>query len=357
MNLSERLKKSQTQPKSKKRTAPLWEGPDGNGDQGGITYSLLCRFLNCRERFRIQVVEGLRVRERFSAPMEYGNMWHVCEEHFAAGQGRIWANRLQEHCTELMQRFPLDREEIAHWHSLCQIQFPMYVEHWNRHPDVQKRTPLLQEHVFDVLYKLPSGRTVRLRGKFDSVDLIGNGIWLQENKTKSRIEPEKIKRQLSYDLQTMMYIIALGLYQKNLGIKDGSGFPIATPIKGVRYNVVRRSSHKYADSFQKKLMEDRDAKRMNEWFDRWEVAISAQDIARFKRECFNPILEQLWDWWEWVSKTSPGVWEGRSIHWRHPFGVYNVLDEGGSTDLDYYLETGSTIGLEVSDQLFRELQG
>jgi hypothetical protein len=44
------------------------------------------------------------------------------------------------------------------------------------------------------------------------------------------------------------------------------------------------------------------------------------------------------------------------VHWRHPFGVYDALNEGGSSDLDEYLETGSTVGLERASTLFPELE-
>ena len=68
---------------------------------------------------------------------------------------------------------------------------------------------MLQEQVCDVPYNLPSGRVVRLRGKFDSVDLIDGGIYLQENKTKGDIDKIQVERQLSFDLQTLMYSVAL----------------------------------------------------------------------------------------------------------------------------------------------------
>jgi hypothetical protein len=75
-------------------------------------------------------------------------------------------------------------------------------------------------------------------------------------------------------------------------------------------------------------------------------------------------LEQLCDWWEWV-KDNPDPWEkgiisGKAacggIHWRTPYGFYNVLAEGGSTELDEYLASGSELGLERTSKLFRELE-
>jgi hypothetical protein len=92
---------------------------------------------------------------------------------------------------------------------------------------------------------------------------------------------------------------------------------------------------------------------------RWKVEVSPQDVARFRRECLDPVLEQLCWWWESVTGQFHPQEYGRCppLHWRHPFGVYNVLDEGGSSDLDEYLHSGSTAGLTRADTLFPELGG
>ena len=53
---------------------PLWEGPAGTGPNGGITFSLLSRFLVCRERFRVHAVLGLRPADDFNHRLEFGSM-------------------------------------------------------------------------------------------------------------------------------------------------------------------------------------------------------------------------------------------------------------------------------------------
>jgi hypothetical protein len=338
----------------KPRVGPLWKGPESDDPvNGGITFSNLSRFLCCRERFRVLMVEGLKPKDEFKATIEYGQMWHACEEALAGK--KPWEAALKEYCTKLALKYPMSRADIDHWGGMCLKQFPLYVKHWAAHPDVKDRTPLMQEEVFNVRYTLPSGRVVRLRGKFDSVDLIGKGkeagVYIQENKTKSQIDDRKIKRQLSFDLQTMIYIVALSTKHGEMG------WAAKGPISGVRYNVVRRSSHKSVESFEKKITEDMADGRVSEWFARWKVEITPADVKKFRRECFDNNLEQLCDWWEWISSEA-GLKDpfANSIHWRHPFGVYNVLDEGGSSDLDEYLETGSVLGLKRVDELFPELK-
>ena len=148
------------------RKEPLWKGPDVDG----ITNSLLSKFLVDRERFRLYVVEGLKEPEAFSHKLEYGNMVHCCEE--ATAGNKPWSPALIAFAKGLVKRFPEQGKEIDKWYNVCKIQYPIYIKHWKANPDVKQRIPLFQEKVFDVPYKLPSGRTVILKGKFDSVDRI-----------------------------------------------------------------------------------------------------------------------------------------------------------------------------------------
>lgn len=363
----------------KKKAGPVWNGPE----ESGITQSLLSRFLCCRERFRILVVEGLKTADGFNHRLEYGNLWHVCEEALAGSEP--WEVKLVEYCQSLLRKYPMDQEQVDKWFNVCRIQFPVYVDFWAKHPDVLKRTPLLEEQAFAIPYTLPSGRVVKLRGKFDSVDLVesprGNGIWLQENKTKGEIIEQQIRRQLLFDLQTMIYIIALHHYYE---WDEQAEFPANTPILGVRYNVIRRPLSGGSGSIVQKKDETKEqfynrlktyidgtavktaGKNKGDpvpgpdyWFMRWNVLITEQDIARFKRESLDPILEQLCDWWQMVSSHndpfSPSNNKQSHLHFRMPYGVYNPLLEGNASELDEYLASGSEAALERTTDLFPEL--
>lgn len=376
------------------KRVPLWNGPE----KDGVTYSLLVRFLACRERFRILVVEGLRPADSFNPRIEFGQMWHAMEEAHAGWEpGRAvtgWPESLGKYAQDLYRRYPTQREAVEDWYGIARVMFPLYVQHWRKHEDAKHRTPILQEQTFSVPYRLPSGRTVKLRGKWDSVDLVGKGkdagIYLQENKTKGDIDEQQIKRQLSFDLQTMLYLVALGHNSSSQFLMDSARFQLVDlkgkptveiPIKGVRYNVIRRprqyqGKKETRDDFLTRLkgIVEEDP---GHFFMRWRVEIMPGDVAKFRRECLDPILEQLCDWWSWieaVGKSRPdsgvsvfGSDDGcensldqsvrGSIHWRHPFGVYNVLDEGGISDLDEYLASGSTRGLARATTLFPELEG
>lgn len=379
---------------------PLWKGPH----EDGITFSLLSRFLVCRERFRLYALEGLRPIRRFDHRIGFGDMWHVCEETFAqysGGQGpagRVtWVEALRELATDLCRLYPTQQQEVDHWYNVVKVTFPQYVDFWCKNQDVRERTPVFQEKKFRVEYKLPSGRLVHLRGKWDAVDIIGKGnyavVWLQENKTKGNPNPNKIRRQLRFDLQTMLYVVALEAAQKEMH-SFVPGRAQELPIGGVRYNVVRRplsggkgsirqwkpskrnpSGETKYEFFKRLEVEIKEAPET--YFMRWKTPLLPQDLRDFQERCLDPILEQLCDWWEWVSFVTAGgknLWDNdvsfscrpdlpvgesshaSAIHWRHPYGVFNPLLEDLDGDLDDYLETGSEAGLERADSVFPELQ-
>jgi hypothetical protein len=369
MSLTDAIRKSAKM----KAAEPVWKGPEVEG----ITFSLLSRFLVCRERFRILTIEGLKCREVFSPKMEYGNFWHTCEQHLQSD----WRDHLHEYVRKLSAKFPMNRQEIDHWFHLCLIQFPIYATHYKLEDSVQTRQQLLPEYVFAVRYRLPSGRTVILRGKYDDVSAFkrkeddGPGAWLYEHKSKSRIDAEGLERQTRYDLQTMIYMLTLQEQLDYLGDnqvknkltkiapKANKGVREFYPLMGVQYNVVRRSAHKTAASFTEKILADKKEQRLNEWFGRWEIPITKGDINRFCKESFNPILEQLCDWYEHMagesSRESPfncrPAKHDYMVHFRYPNGIYNPMDHGGETEYDEYIATGSTAGLRKVETLFPEL--
>jgi len=364
--LADKLKKAQ-----KERAKPLWQGPSSDGPNGGITQSMLSQFLVCRERFRVRYVLGLQPPDDFNKNLEFGSLWHCAEEGLAAKDKDPW-ERLDNYAHELFQRYPLKKLEIMHWYEIVKLQFPIYTAFWAEHDDVKNRTPLLQEEVFNVSYILPSGRKVYLRGKFDSVDLIDGGIWLQENKTKGDIDQEMLQRNLTFDLQTMFYLTAL--YEV-----EYEDYFAKYPISGVRYNVIRRplsggkgsikqKKNQTLEEFYEELSGIIQNATGPEWgmppgdhffFMRRKVAMSLEDIETFKVQFLNPILEQLCDWWDWMSDMAADPFEiegHHGVHWRMPYGVYSPLLDGRTTELDEYLASGSTVGLRRAESLFRELK-
>jgi len=394
--------------------ASLWKGPGPEGD--GISFSLLTRFLECRERFRLKVVEGLEEDEGFNSALEFGSLWHEAEEAFALGKD--WKKSMGAYRDKLRANHPGAEASIVKWYKIAIRQFPEYIRKWKKHPDTKKRQTLLAEVDFKVPYQLPSGRVVLLRGKWDGVFRESKGIWLMENKTKGRIDEAGILSTVHENLQVMVYLIALHTYQKNKAPfeplqdweprgKEGEAFNKyfwRLPIRGVLYNVIRRPlSDQHAikqrkgrevnkkgpdgkpimkdgkpvkirkgaeteDQFLDRLKGDI-AKDRDHYFKRWKSRIYLKDVERFKTECFNPILEGLLDWWESIKADPLNPWETsvfekgvpiakipNPYHWRFPWGVYNSMASGFRGSYFDYMTTGRKDKLMKIQTLFPELE-
>lgn len=380
--LADKLKQSGVTSNTSKRKEPLWKGPETADKEGGITFSLLSRFIVCPERFRIYAIEGLKPRDQFNHRMEYGNMWHICEEH----KDNNWDTPLLDYAKQLVTKYPTSGEDIDKWYNVCKIQFPIYMDYWSKHPDMTNRTPLLNEEKFKVPYTLPSGRIVYLRGKWDQVDLVKERnqqyVWLQENKAKGNVNPIQLQKQLSFDLQVMMYVIALtksseGYRWRTLFSTNGD-----SKFGGVRYNVIKRplSSGSGNTNIRQKqptksnpLGESKssyftrlkgiidgtggeDVLGPDNFFYRWNIVISQKDIDTFCKTCLDPLLEYVSVWYNCVTNNGKESLSKEYIHYRRPYGVYDILAQGGTSDYDEYLSSGIEIGLEQATTLFPELQ-
>lgn len=354
--LAKKLKKETTTEQSE----PLWKGPYVDG----ITQGLLGRFLVCRERFRIHAIKGLRTPPAFNHRLEYGNMWHLCEEVHLGGKD--YTGPLAEYTKSLCAQYPLQQEQIVHWYSVCAVQFPIYLAYWKKQKTLKTKR-LKQEYEFRLPYETASGRRVLLRGKIDALDAQADGIWIQENKSKSEIDQVDIVNQLRFDLQTMFYrIAAQSVYDQNGWAKFG-------PFRGVRYNVIRRplSGGKGSIRRHQPTKKNPSGESLSEFYDRlrdviaeepetyfvrWEVAISDYDIKQFRMKCLDPLIDTLCEWWVQMSirYTSNKDIYGEG-HYVMPYGVFNPLSEGGRGEADEYLLTGSKVGLTRAAKMFPEL--
>ena len=347
----------------------LWRGPV----KDGITQSLLGQFLSCRERFKLRVIDGLEADASFDVRLEYGNMFHACEE--ARLGGKDWQEVLLQYAKGLADKYPLQSHEIAKWYNVCKVQYPLYLSYYGSYLDEAKS--VLQEYSFRVQYEIAPNRYVTLRGKFDAVNLIDNVIYLQENKTKSEIDEQTLLRQLSFDLQTCFYLVAMRemhdkgelLNFKTYTLAPSDIVEIRHVIGGVDYNVIKRPlsggkgtivRHKPTKSNPAGESEEEYYARLAgiiredlpSYFWRSRVLISSQEIETFEESFLKPILNQLYDWWLYQSK---GTKKYKNSHYRTPYGVYLPLMEERNSYLDNYLETGETYGLRPIQTLFPEL--
>lgn len=341
-------KKSRTKSRTLKfgnqLVSPLWDL-----EKHGISYSMISKFLECRERFRLANVEGW-TETALSVPLEFGNIFHECLE--AQARGKSWQRATSVYYKKQSANYtPSEREALATVCGVVEVTYPRYMAHWNN--DANK-VYFYREQEFRVTRKLPSGRTIILVGKMDAAfnyKTSPTQDWLQENKTKGQIDDHLIQNTLDQDLQTMIYSYAMGQLR---GKK---------PV-GVLYNVIRRTQLKRKvnetlSDFLARIAEDID-KRPDFYFKRWEHPLTDNHVEEQLSKNLDPILEQIYDWWESIKRSPFDPWvnedgEQNLLHWARPFGVYDPMGVKGYGSFFQLFTQGSYHGLTQRDRAFMEL--
>lgn len=363
-----KIKKS---PKSAKvRSTPLWTPDDG------ITFSLLTKFIICRHRFWIRTVCGLREDIGFNHRIEYGSLLHAGFEEYSRTpptmtlEGRLKhaLKGIRNYADSLKQKFMGEEENIDWWYSLAKAQFRIYADNWLVKD--AKRHYIFQERVFDVKTKLPSGRIIRLRGKYDEYfeQRLKSKSYhvLQENKSKGEIDQEGILSALNCDLQTMMYLHCLA----EEGYKcDNILYNVVLRPLGGKYPM-RQKVSETKDEFRQRAIDDMENNR-EKYFHRSTVTLEKGDLDRFRHQSFYPYLESVLDWWESIQNEPFDPWnsyyksrqtnEVYKLHNKHhfarPLGVFDALALGNRGDyFQHVITDGKDLsGLVSLDTVFPEL--
>jgi len=332
----------------------------------GITFSLLSKYLVCKHRFWLRTVKGFRTDSGFDYKIEFGNLMHIGYEFVDKGYKVVKA-KMEEYGQKLAQRYPADwndkTKSIGWWVRVAQQMFPIYQEF---HKDAHK-SYVFQERVFRVPVKLPSGRTIELRGKWDGGRVFNRGkkqyLWLQENKNKGSVDAEGLTNSLLNDLQTQIYANTFTRW-----LKTAKEPWAKLPFSGVLYNVVKRPLgdwHAIRQKVNESPIEFADRAialvrdNPDNWFYRWNIGLDDADIRRFERMTLFPLLEDLCDWWDSIKDNPDDPWYSNGKpnvkHCLRPHGVYDAMYDGLRGDFDQFLSRGSMVGIEQVDNVFPEL--
>lgn len=322
--------------------------PSSNWDlyKDGISYSLLSKWLVCKERMRLYAVEGL-VQKSDTDARSFGTLFHKLLElgHTCNHDYSMVSRQYQTYCKK--ETWLTQKEQVLI--LLADATYQAYCEKY-RITDLAKEY-IYQEEAFRVPYVLPSGRIVDLRGRWDQVYREGRRrTFLQENKTKSRIDGVSLAAFLPHNLQTMMYATTFFLRE---------GYELT----GVMLNVIRNTSLRQRsketpNQFAKRLLEDI-ASRPDFYFHRNYVEFGHGDLKRWQQQYLNPILEDVCDWWESIEHDPFNPWVDKDglpnrKHYPRPFGLYDPFAYGKG---DYFdkVTRGSNVGLQKIESPFPEL--
>lgn len=376
--------------RKKTRVDPLWDL-----ERDGITYSILSKFMNCRERFHLQKVKGWRPRG-FNFPLEFGNIFHHMVEAQDMGVPLDLMYQLADNyvrkkiSTEKYD--PQTCKELSMLGGVVTVTFQQYVKFWEKEHSIEhvtgktvKRVRRIYEKDFNwigkeipfkIPFMLPNGRKVHICGKQDGifdVTKFVKGTWVFETKTKGRIDGIGITKGLHKDLQTGMYMMAADVL-----------YP-ATPVAGVLYNCIRRSGMKprVNDSVSDYVgrVEEDIKKRPSYYFIRHSRRTDKEEMEEFKMRILMPQVLQIVDWWDSISKnpldpfnSQCELCEGKGIgksscfgcggtgfvpnmlHYERPFGTYDSMQFTQRGDCFEIITEGDYSRYEQAEYAHPELE-
>lgn len=273
----------------------------------GMSISFLILWLTCREQARIGYVEGLRKINMASEPIEFGSCFHDLLADVYACKDRPHSDYVAKCVAKYEKRRNKElgvltgkqQETMDKIYGLNDVLMQEYLRHHKRDFGEKSTirstavTPvkwLALERKFTVMHRFADGRKFPIHGIFDGVfeDKKGD-LWLFETKTKAMIDADGLPLVLPWDIQVMVYLIAL---------KRVTG---RVP-KGVLYNVIRRPGHRIGKKETKPefyaRMKNEVAMRPEHFFLRWEIVLPWSQVLNWKKEFLEPCLQDLRNWWE-----------------------------------------------------------
>lgn len=355
---------SAKRPSRRRPTKPLWDWSKG------LTYSSLNLWLKCPEQFSLAYIDGWTTK-KLSVPLEFGTIWHLCQEHQFASPH---PGKVVRDVTAFYEKLRLptlmgeDRAELERLLCIVEHLFPFYCERYAKEDASYKW--LARERTFRTKHyfvlpgnKAPSSyqRTeggvlvpVWLNGKRDGEFTHGRGsaIGLFETKTKSQINIAEITDLLRADLQTLIYTYSL---QQDYG---------RCPTK-ILYNVIRRpgerlGKHETLKGYGQRILA-RAKKEPEIFFRRFDVTVIPSDIQRFITRILDPSLRNAYRWWRSIRKHPFGEAGGgdKSLsRWNSPYHYQNLdalQNKYGRAFLYDLVVTGRTNSFYRRSSTFPEL--
>lgn len=269
-----------------------------NLETDGVTKSLIEKFLTCRRQAHISYVWGLESRGTTTSIL-IGTLVHDSLNYlnrriksgktpprFTAKKAAIGRFLDRQH-SEYSQKFPsMHPDEVVY---CMNVSYALAVGY------VQKYNPSLEETEYEFCFThKKTGMPVR--GKIDGIHVDKNGdYWIHEIKTKSRIDVTATIGKLSYDLQAMMYCLAI---RETKGVMP----------KGILYSLIKRPALRTRagespESFIARIEEDIQ-KDPDGYFTVIEGVVDPHEFEAWEKE-FDQILSDIAVWGFGKFRNSP----------------------------------------------------
>lgn len=276
-----------------KPDAPAWPGPY----KGGVTQSLINRFLECPFRFYLYAVLGLEDIQPDNENLIWGDTFHRALEEVISMPKLIAEfneddfahvdNVVHNHLSEKWPSAPTSYE-----HTICQM-YRLYNDSYKTEGSWKSELEIHEK------YTTATGREVLIRGKIDGICEHS----IVEHKCKGKIDPQLSRIETPVDLQTLLYCRMSG---RTSIIYDLIRIPEAQFFQPQRrtgqswsnwsnmlFNTYTGSSQDYPISRRKHL-----------WLDQYRTFHHPEDLDWKCRYLVDPLIDSLCRWWDRVTDPS-----------------------------------------------------
>lgn len=275
-----------------------WKGPV----EGGITQSLINKFLVCPYQFYIYAGLGLKENKPDNDNLMWGDIFHKALE-LAIEHPSLIKDMTIDDLEEIGKKV---KQHISDkWPKSPSTYFHTVMNMLKLYDDSYKlQMPgIVTELEFEEKYTTPKGLTCTLRGKRDGWHLPTKT--LIEHKCKGRIDKESTTQEIPVDQQVCLYSMISGaenvIYDLILIPEAQYGFPQMRPGQTLK-NYVDSWFSTHTGPPSSTLWPIN--KKKHYWFAQIPIPITQENIDNYRKFTLDPLIDRIYRWWDHV--TQPG---------------------------------------------------
>ncbi len=327
----------------------LWKGPL----HGGITQSLIQKYLTNPYTFVLYYGLGLEEPEEYNQNLLWGNVMHKGLEIGLAKPTPI-KEQIDDLRPELM-------EESKKWPYINATTVPSVLEMLKLYNDSYKQqfNLCITEQQFKIPHTTSGGNTISLMGKVDGLGYVGDDITLIEHKCKGSYDKVLFRAEISYDLQLNIYCKANQVYRvvyDNILIPETQwNCPPRDMMERHEYYIQRLYHKQNYGSYPV-------AKKPFLWLDQLTYTMNPESIDFFFQETVDPICDQICELYDYCSQSSFDPLNRLCFNknfFKRPLRLFDPAktDKFKTSYWNFLAGQLPFEGLKPTQELFKELKG
>jgi hypothetical protein len=265
-----------------------WPGP--YSEHGGISQSIITKFLECPYRFYLWAGLGLREPEKLHPNLIWGDVFHKgLELILRKGMMRDFSEGDWHEIDDGVEQYLNTQYSQAPDTYLHTIQFMLRL-----YDDSFREDKIIETEIkFNDPYLTTLGDSVIVRGKLDG--LSDDHTMMIEHKCKGRVDFQQARKEIPTDLQVNLYAL---IKEPREVIYDIIAIPEAKFSKPYRKQYQRGRSYALDLIHDKAHGDFPVAKKRHLWFDQFPTFLTDEGIQEHRQFTLDPIIHRMCRWYD-----------------------------------------------------------